>query len=258
MSDDPRGSKSRFSSRVDAYAKYRPGYPPAVMELFGAEMGLTPQTVVADVGSGTGISAEPLLRNGNVVYCVEPNPDMRAAAERMLAAFPGFRSVDASGEHTGLPAASVDLVLCAQAFHWLDPACAAAEFRRILRPGGFVALVWNDRRTESSPFLAAYDERLVRYGTDYVKVAHEKSPTLPNDFAAVFGFPFRRASFPSEQRFDLEGLRGRVASASYTPLPGEAGHAELFAGLDELFSRHAIDGLVTFEYSTVVFYGQTH
>src|SRR5687767_12524034 len=109
-------SKSRFSSRVEAYVKHRPDYPPAVLELYARELGLTPAAIVADVGAGTGISAAPLLRNGNTVYCVEPNADMRAAAQRMLGGFAGFRSVNGSGEHTTLPDASVHLVTCAQTF----------------------------------------------------------------------------------------------------------------------------------------------
>src|SRR5687768_9148097 len=126
-------STKRFSSRVEAYVKYRPGYPPGVMELFRSEMGLTPGSAVADVGSGTGISAEMLLKNGNTVYCVEPNAEMRGAAEKLLGKYPGFRSVAGTGEQTTLPDASVDLVICAQAFHWLDRERAAAEFRRICR-----------------------------------------------------------------------------------------------------------------------------
>ena len=247
-------SKSRFSSRVEAYVKYRPGYPAGVMELFRTAMGLTPATVVADVGSGTGISAESLLKNGNTVYCVEPNADMRAAAERMLGGYRGFRSVSGSGEQTTLPDASVDLVMCAQTFHWLDHPKAAAEFRRICKPGGHVAILWNDRKTDTSSFLTEYDALLVKYGTDYVKVAHEKSPMSAEQFMRLFGVGFKRASFANEQRFDREGLRGRVASSSYTPGEGQPGYAELYTGLDELFDSHARDGRVVFEYETEVYY----
>jgi SAM-dependent methyltransferase len=256
MQASTRDSKLRFSGRVGAYAKYRPGYPPGVTELYRRELGLTPATVVADVGSGTGISAEVLLRNGNTVYCVEPNPDMRAAAEQALAKHPGFRSVEGAGEATTLADASIDLVICAQAFHWLDHAGAAAEFKRVARPGGHVAVLWNDRKTDASPFLAAYDALLLRYGTDYARVAHEKSPASVEWFTKLFGVPFKRAAFANEQRFDLEGLRGRVASSSYTPAPGQPGYAELYAALDELFARHAREGAVTFEYDTAVYYAR--
>jgi SAM-dependent methyltransferase len=246
-------SKERFSSRVDAYVKYRPGYPPAMYAMFRVEFGLQPASVVVDVGSGTGISAEPLLRDGMTVHCVEPNADMRAAAERMLGKYAGFRSVNGSGEQTTLPDRSVDLIFSAQAFHWFDHAPAAREFRRIGKPGGHVAIVWNKRSTTGSPFLAAYDELLLRYGTDYANVAHEKrSPTIA-EYESLFGTTVTRSTFANEQRFDLEGLRGRVASSSYTPAPGEPGHAELFAGLDELFAKHARNGHVAFEYDSEVY-----
>jgi ubiquinone/menaquinone biosynthesis C-methylase UbiE len=221
--------------------------------LFRDGMGLTKQSAVADVGSGTGISAEPLLKEGCTVHCVEPNADMRAAAERMLGTYPGFRSVNGSGEQTNLPDRSVDLVFCAQAFHWFDHAKAAAEFKRICKPGGHVAIAWNKRKTKSSRFLAAYEDLLERYGTDYTKVAHERVALTLDEFAALFGAPFTRATFENAQHFDLEGLRGRVESSSYTPQPGENGHAELFAGLDELFTNYARDGRVAFEYDTEVY-----
>lgn len=259
MAARARDSKERFSSRVEAYVKYRPGYPAAVYELFRDEMGITPgKSVVADVGAGTGISAEPLLRTGHTVYCVEPNAEMRAASERLLRQYSGFRSVDGSGEHTTLPDRFADLTVCAQAFHWLDHAAAAAEFRRICKSGGYVAVMWNNRRTESNAFLAGYDALLVRHGSDYTKVAHEKTGMTTADFDRIFGggVTFRRAGFHNEQRFDLQGLRGRVESASYAPAAGERGHAELFAGLDELFARHARDGRVVFEYETEVYFAK--
>lgn len=247
-------SKERFSSRVEAYVKYRPGYPMAVIELLRRECGLTPLSSIADVGSGTGIFSELLLKNGNIVFCVEPNDDMRAAAEKMLGGYAGFRSVNASGEQTGLPDRSVDLVTCAQAFHWLDAAKAATEFRRICRPGGHVAILWNARLTDRSAFLTAYDQLLLRYSTDYAKVAHEKAPTAHADLEKHFGVTFTHVKFANEQSFDLEGLRGRVASSSYAPESGEPGHAELFAGMDQLFDKFAVNGRVAFEYDTEVFY----
>src|SRR3954451_17845647 len=249
-------SKERFSSRVDAYAKYRPGYPPGMYALFRAELGVNPGSTIADVGAGTGLSAEPLLREGHTVYCVEPNADMRAAAARSLGRYPGFRSVNGTGEQTTLAEHSIDLVFCGQAFHWFDHAAAAAEFRRISKPDGHVAIVWNKRKTSASPFLAAYEDLLVRYGTDYTKVAHERVALTLEEFVALFGVPFQLATSPNEERFDLDGLRGRVASSSYTPAPGDPGYAELFAGLDELFTRYATEGRVAFAYDTEVYYAR--
>jgi SAM-dependent methyltransferase len=256
MATDRTDSRNRFSSRVDAYVKYRPGYPPAVIDLLQRECGLTPDAVVADVGSGTGILSEMTLKNGNVVYGVEPNAEMRGAAEKLLAKYPNFRSANGSGEHTTLANASVDLVTCAQAFHWLNGPAAAAEFRRICKPGGSVVVMWNARLTDRSEFLREYDELLIRHGTDYAKVAHEKAPTAHADLERHFRVPFTHVKFPNEQSFDLDGLRGRVASSSYTPGPGEPGFAELFAAMDELFARFAKDGRVAFEYDTEVFYAR--
>src|SRR5262245_36850681 len=164
----------RFSSRVENYVKYRPGYPPAVLELLAATCGLTPESLLADIGSGTGLLAELFLKNGNRVFGVEPNPEMRAAGERLLGDLPGFTSVDGTAEVTTLPAQSVDFVMAGQAFHWFDRVRARAEFERILKPGGWVVLVWNERRTDSTPFLTSYERLLETYATDYALVNHKQ------------------------------------------------------------------------------------
>jgi len=148
-------STERFSNRVDNYIKYRPGYPQAVIETLAAECGLTSQSVIADIGSGTGILAEMFLKNGNAVTGVEPNREMREAGERLLSAYPRFTSVDGRAEATGLADASVDFVTAGQSLHWFDLKASRREFRRILKPSGWVAIVWNDRRDES-PFMQAY------------------------------------------------------------------------------------------------------
>jgi SAM-dependent methyltransferase len=251
---DPR---KRFSSRVDTYVKYRPGYPAGAYELMQREMRLNAASIVADIGSGTGIAARPLLERVNIVYCVEPNADMRAAAERWLAPFSGFRSIDGAGEHTGLRDASVDLVLCAQAFHWLDPRRASEEFRRICRPGGFVVLMWNATNAEASPFMAQFEALYLKHYPAHERSAASDAPSNPRDFNETFGDPFRFVRLRNEQRLDRDGLRGRAASSSHTPAPGQPGHAEFFAELDEMFRRHARDdGTVAFEYNTDIFWSQ--
>ena len=151
MSDSTR----RFSSRVDNYVKYRPSYPPEVVELLAAECGLTPGALVADIGAGTGLLAELFLQNGYRVLGVEPNREMRQAGERLLGDYPHFTSIDGTAEVTTLADKSVDIITAGQAFHWFDREKARAEFARILRPGGWVALVWNERRVDATPFLAA-------------------------------------------------------------------------------------------------------
>ena len=242
-------STERFSDRVAHYTRSRPNYPPAFYAFLRDELALTADKPVADIGSGTGISARPLLERGNVVYGIEPNAAMRRAAEAALASFRNFRSVDATAEATTLPDHSVHLVLAAQAFHWFDKARAAAEFGRILRPGGRVVLVWNERRVDATPFLGDYERLLKTHGTDYERVRHENV-----DRAAIERFfghaAFETRVFENEQHFDCEGLESRLLSSSYTPAAGDPRHGPMLAELRRLFDLHARDGRVTFEYET--------
>jgi ubiquinone/menaquinone biosynthesis C-methylase UbiE len=129
-------STKRFSSRVENYIKYRPGYPPAMLDLLKEKCGLTGGSMVADIGSGTGILTELFLRNGNQVIGVEPNREMREAAERLLGKDPKFTSVSGTAESTTLKDQSVDFIAASQAFHWFDREQARREFLRVLKPGG--------------------------------------------------------------------------------------------------------------------------
>lgn len=252
--DSHRDPTRRFSDRVAYYVRHRPGYPSALMDVFRRRLGLEPSHAVADVGSGTGKLSELLLRNGNPVIGIEPNREMREAAEVALRDFPQFRSVAGSAESTGLDADSVDHVVAAQAFHWFRADEARAEFVRIGRPGGWTALVWN-RRLESSPFLCAYEDLLHRFSLDYAAVDHRKKsdPVTLHEF---FGGGHQRATLPNAQRLGWDGLRGRVLSSSYAPLPGQPNHDALFRELRRTFDAHQQNGRVTFEYETEVTWGR--
>ena len=244
----------RFSNRVENYAKYRPGYPPEMLEFFKSELGLARDSVVADVGSGTGLSAKLFLENGNLVFGVEPNAGMRAAAETFLEKFPDFRSVDASADDTALADASVDLVIAAQAFHWFDPEHARTEFKRILRPNGYVALIWNERQLESTPFLREYEQLLLKFATDYEKVRHENiDQEKIGDF---FGKSFEQRTFPNHHVHDFDGLKGRLLSSSYMPAEGHENFEIMINELQALFAKHAEGGKITILYDTNVFYAQ--
>lgn len=248
-------NKERFSNRVSNYARYRPGYPKAAIDLLYEELGFAKAEAVADVGAGTGIFTATLLERGTKVFAVEPNAAMRQAAEEAHGANPGFQSVDGSAEETTLPSASVDFVVCAQAFHWFDIAGTKAEFRRILKPDGQAALIWNRRLPDVDTFNIEYEALIRTYGNDYAEVNHNN--LRPEHFAAFFrDGAYEVRSFDHEQTFDLERLRGRLLSSSYCPLPGEPGHEPLMAALDELFEREAKDGTVAFRFSTDVFYGR--
>ena len=246
-------SRQRFSNRVDDYVRYRPRYPAGAIDILSTEAGLRPESIIADIGSGTGFSAELFLQNGNSVIGVEPNREMRLAGEEFLASYPNFRSVNATAETTTLADASVDFVLAGQAFHWFDRAAARREFLRILRPGGKTVLIWNVRRLDSTPFLCAYDALLSQLGTDYLAVRCEAMEDAT--IAGFFGGPFEKRAIYNFQDFDFPGLRGRLLSSSYVPVPGEPNHAAILAGLRNVFEAHAVEGRVRLEYDTQVYFG---
>jgi len=243
----------RFSSRVANYVRYRPGYPSAVVDLLKKECGLTTGAVIADVASGTGIFTRMLLENGNCVFGVEPNAEMRKAGEQFLSAYPQFTSVEGTAEATGLTDCGVHFVTAAQAAHWFDREKARREFIRILKPGGSTVLLWNERRTESTPFLRDYEQLLVAYGTDYQNVRHERTTEEIETFFAPS--PFQVRTFDNRQEFDYPALEGRLLSSSYTPQSDDAGYASMLRELRRIFDTYRVNGRVTFEYNTSVYYG---
>lgn len=246
----------RFSSRVENYVLYRPSYPPEIMDLLRGECGLMRQHVVADIGSGTGIFTRMLLDNGNCVYGVEPNAKMREAGERYLVEFSQFTSVNGTAEATTLRDRSMDLVTAAQAAHWFAFEKARREIVRILKPGGYCVLIWNERQLDSTPFLRAYECLLQKYGTDYHEVRHEITTAKIGTFFAPSAF--REKVFPWRQEFDYSGLEGRLLSSSYSPEAGDSRYEPMLRELRAIFEAHQEAGKVAFEYDTRVFYGRLH
>jgi SAM-dependent methyltransferase len=248
-------AKQRFSDRVENYIRYRPSYPPEVLALLRSQCSLTPDSVVADIGSGTGILSKLFLEQGNRVFGVEPNAEMRSAGERLLADHNTFTSVPGSAEQTGLVDASVNLIAAGQSFHWFDRERARREFQRILTPGGWVVILWNNRLTDTTPFLRAYEELLLRCGTDYAQIDHKN---ITSDVLREFFQPadFKLKLLPNEQVFDFDGLRGRALSSSYVPAEGHAGHAPFLRELKAIFEKHNDDDRVAFLYETQVYYGR--
>lgn len=252
MNDGKADSKERFSSRVDAYVKARPRYPRAVLEHLGNAIGFDPLWHVVDVGSGTGISCELFLANGNAVTGVEPNAAMRRAAKQSLGGYSRFRSVAGSAEATTLADGVADLVVAAQAFHWFDIDETRREFRRILRPGGYALLMWNDRRLDGTPFLEGYERLLRKFGTDYLAVRHNNVGDA--HFRAFFGGHFESATLPNAQHLDYAGLEARLLSSSYTPAAGDPRHDPMLSALRELFEQYSENRQVTIEYDTRLFF----
>jgi SAM-dependent methyltransferase len=247
---DPR---ERFSDRVDDYVRHRPGYPEGVRDLLERECGLGPASVVADLGSGTGILTQLLLSAGARVFAVEPNAAMRTAAEGAFAGQERFVSVGGTAEATGLTPASIDLATAGQAFHWFDPARTRVELQRILRPGGHVAMIWNVRAT--TPFNDDYEDLLLRFAPEYPAVRARDRVSEAAVTRVLAPQEVHVARIPNRQEFDLAGLRGRLMSSSYAPKEGEPTHPAMAARMKEIFAAHAQAGQVEMLYETVVYWG---
>ncbi len=247
MEIDP---KKRFSKHAEYYSRYRPRYPDSLLRYLERELSFSQDSVVADVGSGTGILSELLLKNGNRVFGVEPNEDMRRTAEANLRKYRNFRSISGSAESTTLENGAVDFITAAQSFHWFNPEKARAEFRRILRDGGWVVIIWNTRKT-STQFLQEYDQMVSRV-TRRTRRHEDVSETTIRAFLG----PYRVVKLNNSQKLDYEGLVGRLLSSSYAPLPGEPLFDEMIGKISELFNHHHVDGVVTLDYETEVYAGQ--
>jgi SAM-dependent methyltransferase len=244
---------SRFSDRVENYVRYRPGYPAEALRVLEMECGLIPRHVIADVASGTGIWTRMLLENGNRVFAVEPNAEMRRAGERLLSALPNLISTAGNAEATTLPEGSVDFVTAAQAAHWFERGAARQEFVRILKPGGWLVLLWNERLIDRTPFLHAYEQLLLTHGTDYEEIRHERTTEAVNEFFDPA--PYAERSFAMRQEFDYAGLEGRLLSSSYAPAPGHTKHAPMLRELRRIFDENSSAGRVVFEYTTRIYFG---
>ncbi|RFM29524.1 class I SAM-dependent methyltransferase [Deminuibacter soli] len=242
--------EKRFSNRVGNYVKFRPTYPASLLQFMQQEFALPPGAMVADVGSGTGILTALLLQQQWEVFGVEPNEPMRLAAETALANEPLFHSINATGEQTTLPGASMALITVAQAFHWLQPAAARKEFARILQPGGHVALIWNLRLLDS-PFGQAFEAIKKTYGTDYEKIRKAHEPELADFFAPA---PLAIKSFRHAQYLDLDGLKGQLLSSSYMPLENQPGYTEMIQATTDLYNRFQQNGMVEIAYETKLHY----
>lgn len=243
----------RFSDRVDDYAKYRPTYPAALLDLL-EERGLSRGASVMDVGSGTGILSALLLERGATVYTVEPNEPMRSEAERRLSEDPKFRSIAGTAEATGLPDNSIDLITAGQAFHWFDVDGTRREWRRVGKPAIWCALIWNER-VDDSDFSREYGV-MARGFVDEQGRAGSRMKDPAAQLKAFFDpSPVERVDLANFQDLDLDGLIGRALSSSYWPKAGEK-HETSIRLLRELFEAYQKEGMVRFDYRTEVYLGR--
>ncbi|CAN5568996.1 class I SAM-dependent methyltransferase [soil metagenome] len=251
-------SIKRFSDRVENYIKYRPGYPEPVISYLQENININNKMLVADIGSGTGISSELFLKKGFSVIGVEPNKEMREAGERFLARFDDFKSVNGTAENTGLDHNYIDLIIAGQAFHWFDHKKCKTEFKRILNPDGLICLMWNERVVDSNDFLKEYEDLIKKYGTDYEKIKHTRLNSEEDDDIREFFSPGKAEVFSTvnNQEFDFEGLKGRLLSSSYIPQEDNAECKEMIEELKNIFEKHKKDGRVVIKYVTIVYTGR--
>lgn len=245
-------STSRFSNRADNYAKFRPGYPEELFSFIEKIMALQPESCIVDIGSGTGLFAEPLLKQGYSVVCIEPNEDMRRAGEERLKKYPSFQSIRSTAEDTRLAENSVDLITVAQTFHWLDPVAARLECQRILKANGYVLLAWN-RESLQTEFEQKYNDLRAKYRLGDPGPV-QIDPVLITEFFAP-GIA-ESESFINKQLLDFEALKGQLLSKSYIPLPGHDEYDAMISELIKLFVLYNENGLVTIHYETLLYWGQ--
>lgn len=246
---------TRFTSRVSNYVKYRPGYPPQVIDYLAKQCHLSTGSVIVDVGAGTGIFTKLLLERGYNVTAVEPNDAMRHEADRQLGHYATYQSNNGTAGATGLPDRYADLIVCAQAFHWFNTPETKAEFKRALKPAGHAALIWNNRNVEADDFAVAYELLLKQQSGEYERVNHQN--LTETDFLKFFrNGQFTLEKFANQQVFNLEQLTGRAFSSSYMPAEdSEAGKAVALL-LQDLFDSYQVNGKVTFKYNTEVYLGK--
>ncbi len=254
MQTEKFDSIGRFSNRVENYIKYRPHYPVKIIDFLNTECGFDKNKIVADIGSGPGISCENFIANGNTVYAVEPNDDMRKAAEEIFSDAKNFVSVKGTAENTTLNDNSMDFVIAGQAFHWFDRDKCKIEFRRILKKDGYVILMWNEK-ISSNDFMKSYYDLIKRYGTDYEKINH--SLVTDDKTIGEFYSPalVKKKLLRHTHPLDYKGLEGRLLSSSYIPLEGEKFN-KMISELKNMFEKYNKDDMVGMHYETILYYGK--
>ena len=247
-------STTRFSNRVDNYVKYRPHYPAVIIDYLKKQNVLKDNSVIADIGSGTGILTELFLKSGNTVYGVEPNKEMQEAGEKYLSGFKNFISINGTAEDTTLKESSIDVITAGQAFHWFDMAETKKEFKRILKPNGYVVLIWNLRRIDDPALSIDYDELLEEFGTDYKEVGHRN--ISKKEYEEFFNGKYTLTKFSNRQLLDYDGFKGRLLSSSYAPEEKQPNYLPMLDKLKKIFDSHLKNGKVEIKYITEIYCGK--
>jgi len=244
-----------FSNRVENYSKYRPSYPISILEFCKEELKIKSSDIIADIGSGTGLFSELFLKNGNIVFCIEPNKKMRNVAERTFEDYPNFESINAKAEETSLPDKTIDVITVAQAFHWFDIQKTRKEFLRILKPNAYVILIWNERKINTE-FSLAYEKFILEFAINYEKISY-RNVINKSILSSFWGDNIcSMVTFDNYQIFNFESLKGRVLSSSYIPTETHPQYNKMIESLKKIFLEFQIDKQVKFEYTTKVYFGK--
>lgn len=248
-------TSDRFLGRAEVYAAARPTYPAGILDWLRERQLLSD---VADIGAGTGLFTQLLLEGGATVTAVEPNVDMRAQLETRLSTAlrsGQLRVQGGTSEDTGLPDQSTELITAAQAAHWFDPLPTVREFRRVLKPSGYVLLLWNDWRGKQHPFNEAYGQTIRRFyrdGDDPAQINRVPESEIPEFMPG--GYETR--TFENPHTLSRAQLHALAGSVSYLPHPTDPLHEPMTQALDEIFNLYQQGGQVSFFYCTHVFLGQ--
>lgn len=243
----------RFSDRVNDYIKYRPSYPEEIIDYLQRKIRLEASWQIADIGSGTGISSALFLSKQHKVFGVEPNDEMRHAAEKLLAYSDKFISVNGSAEDTKLPNQSIDLIIAAQAFHWFEANAFKQECKRIGKENSYVMLMWNERLLNTE-FLIAYEALINKFASDYKQIDHRN---FSEAWLETFYHPQKMeyVCFDNFQSFDYDGLKGRLLSSSYIPAEPGTSYDNMLSELRMLFDRFQENNQIRMNYKTTIYLG---
>ena len=254
MQKDMMKPTTRFTEKAKYYHSTRPGYPKEVLTTIIQITKLEPDPshIIADIGSGTGKLSEVFLEYGFTVVGIEPNKAMREVGETEMKKYENFISKDGTAESTGIKDQSIDLIIAGQSFHWFNLPKTRKEFQRILKPGRFAMIVWNNRNTESSHFFRDYETILKDFGTDYNEVT--KTIIGKKEFSDFFGtVNYKRFLFENKQQLDYEGIRGRLLSTSYVPTEESESYPAMIQKLKQIFQKHQKNNLIELNYETVMY-----
>lgn len=238
-------NEEKFTGKADVYAKYRPSYPDSLIDYLYSEIGFNENSLIADIGAGTGILTELLLKKKSFVYGVEPNDDMRCVAECSITKYKNYTSVKATAENTTLKSSSVDFITTAQAFHWFDRELFKHECNRILKPGGKVILIWNNRDGQS-PQVIENDKVNREYCPHFTGFSGGMSGDSSDDYNDFFkdGI-YKNKVFDNSLIFNEDYFIGRNLSASYAPKVTDKNYIPYITELKRLFVKYSDNGLIS-------------